>query len=64
MLQITPHHHIILSISPVDFRKGIDGLCGICRNHLEKEPIEGAVFVFTVNSHVNWTTNSHQKGTT
>ena len=53
MLQITPHHNIIFSISPVDFRKGIDGLCSICRNHLETEPIEGAVFVFTNKRHIS-----------
>tara|TARA_B100001059_G_C17641356_1_gene479589 strand:+ start:454 stop:813 length:360 start_codon:yes stop_codon:yes gene_type:complete len=53
MLQITPHHNIIFSISPVDFRKGIDGLCSICRNHLEIEPIEGAVFVFTNKRHIS-----------
>ena len=53
MLQITPHHNIIFSISPVDFRKGIDGLCAICRSHLETEPIEGAVFVFTNKRHIS-----------
>lgn len=47
MLQITPHHTIIFSINYVDFRKGIDGLCSICRDHLNSDPIEGAVFVFT-----------------
>lgn len=47
MLQITPHHRIVFAISPVDFRKGIDGLCAICRDHLKSEPIEGAIFVFT-----------------
>lgn len=42
MLQITPHHTIVFSINYVDFRKGIDGLCAICRDHLKSDPIEGA----------------------
>ena len=47
MLQITPHHTIILSIDYIDFRKGIDGLCAICREHIKSDPMGGAVFVFT-----------------
>ena len=50
MLQITPHHTIILSIDYIDFRKGIDALCAICRDHLKSDPIAGAVFVFTCPS--------------
>ena len=46
MLQITPHHTIIFSINHVAFRKGIDGLCAICRDHLKSDPIAGAVFIF------------------
>ena len=26
MLQLTPHHRLLLAVNPVDFRRGIDGL--------------------------------------
>jgi len=32
MIQITPQMRILLSIKAVDFRKGIDGLAGVCRH--------------------------------
>lgn len=47
MLQITPHHRLLLATHHVDFRKGIEGLCAICRQVLEENPLEGAIFVFT-----------------
>ena len=46
MMQVTPQMRILLSIAPVDFRAGIDGLCRICRAELSSEPLSGAVFVF------------------
>jgi transposase len=46
MIQITPQMRILVAIEPYDFRKGIDGLGGICRNVLEEEPLSGCVFVF------------------
>ena len=46
MFQASPHSPIYLAIEPVDFRKGIDGFCGVCRQKLEQEPIEGAFFLF------------------
>ena len=42
MLQITPHMLIFVAIEPIDFRKGIDG---ICRKML-KDPFSGQIFVF------------------
>jgi transposase len=47
MLQITPHHTILLAVQPVDFRKGIDGLAALCRSRLIQDPFSGKVFVFT-----------------
>lgn len=47
MLQITPHHTILLVVQPVDFRKGIDGLAALCRSKLTQDPFSGKVFVFT-----------------
>ncbi len=38
--------HIFICLEAVDFRKGIDGLAGVCRNHLGENPISGALFAF------------------
>ena len=46
MMQLTPQMRILVHVAPVDFRKGIDGLCGICRQVLASDPLSGAVFVF------------------
>jgi len=46
MIQITPHMRIMLAVEPADFRKGIDGLAGICRRVLHADPLSGTVFIF------------------
>lgn len=46
MLLLTPHMRILLAVSPVDFRKGIPGLMGICKKHLDEDPFSGAIFAF------------------
>ena len=46
MIQVTPHMRILLATEPVDFRKGIDGLAGVCRNILDTDPFTGYLFVF------------------
>lgn len=46
MIQIMPQMRILLAVQPADFRKGIDGLAGVCRNVLEMDPFSGYVFVF------------------
>jgi hypothetical protein len=46
MIQITPQMRILLAVEPADFRKGIDGLAGLCRQVLESDPFSGHVFVF------------------
>lgn len=46
MLQITPHMRIFLAVEPVDFRKGIDGLIGVCNELFCLDPFSGYVFVF------------------
>lgn len=46
MLQLTPHLRILVAVEPTDFRRGIDGLCRVCRQELEADPMSGAVFVF------------------
>jgi transposase len=46
MLQLTPQSRIFVAVEPADFRAGIDRLCGVCRQQLQQNPLEGAVFVF------------------
>ena len=46
MIQITPHMKILLAVDPADFRKGIDGFAGLCKNVLKQDPFSGYLFVF------------------
>jgi transposase len=46
MIQLTPQMRFFIAIEAADFRKGIDGLCAVCRNVLKVNPFTGAVFVF------------------
>ena len=46
MLQLVPQSRIFVAIEPADFRKGIDALSGVCRQHLAHNPLDGAVYVF------------------
>ena len=46
MIQLTPQMRILVAVEPVDFRKGIDGLCGICRRYFQLDPMQGTTFVF------------------
>ena len=46
MLQLTPQSRIFVAVEPVDFRRGIDGLAGLCRQRLGQNPLTGAVYVF------------------
>lgn len=46
MIQLTAQMRILVAVEPQDFRKGIDGLCRICREVLACDPLSGIVFVF------------------
>ncbi len=46
MLAIVPQMRLLLAVQPVDFRRGIDGLVAVCRQQLQTEPLNGAVFIF------------------
>jgi len=46
MIQITPHMRILVAVETVDFRKGIDGLAGLCKGKLKMDPSGGCLFVF------------------
>ena len=47
MINITPQHKIFICLKPVDFRKGIDGMIGICRHQLLIDPMSGVICAFT-----------------
>ena len=46
MIQTSPSMRILVALEPVDFRKGIDGLAGWCRQKLQQDPLSGCLFVF------------------
>jgi transposase len=37
---------VMVASEPLDFRKGIDGTAAVCRQVLDEDPLDGAVFVF------------------
>ena len=37
---------VLIATSPVDFRKGMDGLAALVKEHLGDDPFCGAIFVF------------------
>lgn len=46
MLGLSSHLRYFACTVPVDMRNGFDGLAGIVRNYLQKDPGSGAVFIF------------------
>ena len=46
MIQLVPHLKVLIAYEPVDFRKGIDSLAGLCRDEFAEDPFSGTVFVF------------------
>lgn len=46
MFSLGSSHSYYLYGSPVDMRKGFDGLCGLVRNELDREPSSGEVYIF------------------
>ena len=41
MIQIVPHLKVLVALDPVDFRKGIDSLAGVCRLQFQVDPFTG-----------------------
>jgi len=37
---------VLVAIKPVDFRRGMDGLAAIVREHLRADPFSGIIYVF------------------
>jgi transposase len=46
MINLTPQMKVRLFSQAIDFRNGIDGLCGLCLRHFNEDPFSGAVFLF------------------
>lgn len=46
MLGFSSNLRYFLCCSTIDMRNGFDGLAGIVRNHLEKDPVSGDIFIF------------------
>jgi transposase len=37
---------VLVATKPVDFRKGMDGLLALVKEHLGEDPFSGAIYVF------------------
>ena len=46
MLGFSSNVHYYICTRPVDIRNSFDGLAGIVRNFMQKNPISGGVFIF------------------
>lgn len=46
MMAVTAKTRVLAFTTPMDFRKGIDGLARVCREALSEDPFSGTVFVF------------------
>jgi hypothetical protein len=46
MLQLAPQSIIYIATKAIDFRKGIDGIAGFCKNSFNIDPFSGSLFLF------------------
>jgi transposase len=46
MIQVPPSANVVVMHESISFRNGIDGTVAIARAVLDKEPMDGAIFVF------------------
>lgn len=46
MFSLTPHHRYYIYRESCDMRKGINGLSGLVRNEMNRNPLSGEVYVF------------------
>lgn len=46
MIQVPPNANVVVMHESINFRNGIEGTAAIARTVLEKEPMDGAFFVF------------------
>jgi transposase len=61
MLHLHPESRYYWFHGKTDFRKGFDGLCGLVREHMEREVTDGGLFIF-VNSRRNQLKLLHWEG--
>lgn len=46
MLQVSYQTKMFVAVEPIDFRKRMDGTAAVCRARLERDPLDGAVYLF------------------
>lgn len=46
MITFGPSHRYWLYRQPTDMRKSFDGLCGLVRSEMKRDPLSGDVFIF------------------
>ena len=46
MFTLGSSNRFFLYAGTVDMRKGFDGLCGLVRNSLDRDPLSGEVYIF------------------
>ncbi len=46
MLALGSSHHFYLRRGPTDMRKGFNGLCGLVRSGMKRDPLSGDIYVF------------------
>ncbi len=46
MIQVPPNASVVVMHESISFRSGIDGTAAVARLVLQKEPMDGAIFVF------------------
>lgn len=58
MFALTPHHQFWLYRKNCDMRKGFNGLSGLVRNELKRDPLSGEVFVSSIGLALPWNYSS------
>ena len=46
MIQVPANATVVLMHQPISFRNGLEGTCAVARTVLQREPMDGALFVF------------------
>jgi transposase len=46
MLSTSTHLQIFVYVAPVDIRKGFDGLSGLVRAEMKRDPMDGSMYLF------------------
>jgi transposase len=46
MIAVSNGLKVLVATKPIDFRKGMDGLAALVKEHMGADPFSGAVFVF------------------